>query len=103
MALERGIARSPALRRAPKIRVGDAVLTYQAGAEFLDRFVLVMRPAAELDVLLARGPAARERDHVMELEIRGRRAAPWGADERTPSVVACPHRASDRGRNGASL
>ena len=52
----------------------------------------VVRPAAKREVVDGRGPAAPERDDVVELDLMGRPAAPPGrADERANASVPDPN------------
>ena len=66
-------------------------------AECLVALIGVMGPAPQGQILDARGPTARKRNDVMELQTSGLGAPAAGPDERTSPFVPRPYVASHRG------
>ena len=62
-----------------------------------------MRATSQLDILDACLTAHGVRDYMVELEKPGFGAASFSAGKRAPSVIALPHRASNRGWNAARM
>jgi hypothetical protein len=65
--------------------------------------VLIMRPAAQLNVVIRRRPAVRVRHHVVELEEASLAAATFSALERAAAAVPSPDSALHRRRNVTRL
>jgi hypothetical protein len=72
-------------------------------AEVFLRLVLIMRPAAELDVVDGRRAARRIGDNVMELHESWLGATPLRSYERTATAVASRPRASPPKECGANV
>lgn len=66
-------------------------LAHQRVSEEDARLILVVRAAAELDVVDRSGAASGVRLDVVELEERRLAASPRGPDECAASLIALPH------------
>src|SRR5262249_40195749 len=77
-----------------------ALVIHEWHAEYTLRFVLIVRPAAEPDVVHACLAPSRHRVHVIELQPAALRAAfALIARERALAVIALPNLALHRGRD----
>jgi hypothetical protein len=70
--------------------------------EEMTRLILVVRAAAQLDVVRRGCASRRVRRDVMELEERGFAALAGASDERAASLIALPHCTPDSRRYATS-